>query len=113
MFYPIKLDKERNLRYGMKAIDLIEKKFGKPVMQIQGMQDGNMTMDAYATVIWAGLVHEDPDLTPEKVMDLVDGFSSLPAVTVKMWEALNAAFGAGAEDVQKNGKQAAKAKNIA
>ena len=30
MYYPIQLDKSRNFRYGMKALDLIEKKMGKP-----------------------------------------------------------------------------------
>lgn len=91
-YTPIKLDKNRNLKYGMKAISLIEKKFDKPIMAIEGIQNGMLTMDEYATLIWAGLVHEDKDLTPEAVMDLVDEYSSLREVSKDMWKALNDVF---------------------
>jgi hypothetical protein len=91
-YYTINLDKARNLKYGMRAIDLIEKKFKKPVMQIEGLQSGVLSMDDYATLIWAGLVHEDKDLTPEKVMDLIDEHSSLTVVSKEMWVAFNEAF---------------------
>lgn len=111
MFYPIKLDKERNFRFGMRAINLIEKKFEQPIMQIPGMKDGTLTMEQYATVMWAGLAHEDSDLTPDKVMDLVDEYSSLPEATEVMWKALNSAF--AEEGKQKNGQKAAEVKNSA
>jgi 3-oxoacyl-(acyl-carrier-protein) synthase len=100
-YYPIKLDKERNLRYGMKAISLIEKKFKKPVMKIEGMQNPeSFTMEDYATIIWAGLVHEDDKLTPNKVMELIDEYSSMYDVTKQMWEAFNEAF----KDEETDGK---------
>ncbi|KAF5047422.1 hypothetical protein DSECCO2_460530 [anaerobic digester metagenome] len=98
-YYPIKLDKERNLKFGMRAIDRIEKKYGKPMMEIEGLQDGLLTMEKTATIIWAGLVHEDNTLTPEIVMDLIDEYSSIPEVTKEMWKALNSVF--GAEEVEK------------
>lgn len=91
MFYPIQLDKTRNLRYGMKAISLIEKKFKKPIGKIDM---DNLTMEDAATIIWAGLVHEDDKLTPNKVMDLVDEYSNLKEVTKAMTEAIDEAFGA-------------------
>lgn len=94
-YYPIELDKMRNFRYGMKALHLIEKKLGKPVAKID-ME--NLTMEDAAVIIWAGLQHEDKDLTPEKVMDLVDEYSSLPAVMQAMGEAFAAAFGADAPE---------------
>jgi hypothetical protein len=103
-YYPIKLDKERNLRYGMKAISLIEKKFKKPIMKIEGMQNPELfTMEDYATIIWAGLVHEDDKLTPNKVMELIDEYSSMYEVTKQMWEAFNASFeGEDAEKIKGN-----------
>jgi hypothetical protein len=55
-FTPIKLDKMRNLRYGMKAISLVEKKLGQPIGKIDM---DNMTMEDTATLIWAGLVEEE------------------------------------------------------
>ena len=96
-YFPIELDKSRNIKFGMKAIDLIEKKYKKPIMQIEGIQNGQLTMNDYATIIWAGLYHEDNKLTPDKVMDLVDKHSSLPEVSKTMWEALNSVFGADEE----------------
>mgnify|MGYP001260785912 CR=1 FL=1 len=100
-YYPIELDKVRNLKYGMRAIDLIEKKFGCPIMAKEGMITGVLTMEEYATVIWAGLVHEDKDLTPDKVMDLIDEHSSLTKVTQDMWEAFNAAYETEKEEEEK------------
>ena len=101
-FYPIQLDKMRNFKYGMKALHLIEKKLGKPIAKID-ME--NLTMEDAATLIWAGLQHEDKDLTPDKVMDLVDEYSSLPAVMQAMGEAFAAAFGA---DVSEEPEEEAK-----
>lgn len=99
-YHPIKLDKVRNFKYGMKAIDLIEKKYKKPIMEIEGITNGIMTMEDYATLIWAGLVHEDDKLTPEKVMDLVDEYSNIREVSKVMWEALNDVFKVDDEEVE-------------
>jgi len=94
-YYPIQLDKVRNFRYGMKALHLIEKKLKKPISKID-ME--NLTMEETAIIIWAGLHHEDKDLTPDKVMDLVDEYSNIPAVMQAMGEAFAAAFGADAPE---------------
>ena len=91
-YYPIELDRERTLKYGMRAIDLIEKKFKKPIMKIEGMQDGSLSMNEYSILIWAGLVHEDRGLTPDKVMDLIDEHSSLKIISKEMWLAFNEVF---------------------
>ena len=98
-FYPIQLDKMRNFKYGMKALHLIEKKLEKPIAKID-ME--NLTMEDAAVIIWAGLQHEDKDLTPNKVMDLVDEYSNIPAVMQAMGEAFAAAFGADAPEEAKN-----------
>lgn len=92
-YYPIKLDKIRNLKFGMRAIDRIEKKYSKPIMEIEGIQDGLLTMDQTATIIWAGLAHEDNELTSEIVMDLIDEHSNIPEISKEMWKALNSVFG--------------------
>ena len=89
-YYPIELDKVRNFRYGMRAISLVEKKFKKPMAKIDM---DNLTMEDAATLIWAGLQHEDKSLTPDKVMDLVDDHSTLPKVMETLTEALMGAFG--------------------
>ena len=100
MFFPVKLDKMRNFRYGMKAISLIEKKLGKPIGKVD-ME--NLTMEDTAVMIWAGLVHEDKDLTLEKVMDLVDEYSDVQTVLETMGKAFQGAFNQGkAEKKEKN-----------
>ncbi len=93
-YYPIQLDKSRNFRYGMKALSLIEKKLKKPIAKIDM---DNMSIEDMATFVWAGLVHEDRDLTPDKVMDLIDAHSNLAAVMQAMGEAFQGAFGAADE----------------
>lgn len=100
-YHPIQLDKVRNFKYGMRALSLVEKKFKKPINKVDM---DNMTMEEAAVMIWAGLVHEDKSLTPEKVMDLVDDHSSLPEVMRQLTEAINASFGAGAVEEEETGK---------
>lgn len=98
-YYPIELDKVRNFRYGMRAISLIEKKFKKPVSKIDM---DSLTMEETATIIWAGLQHEDRELTPDKIMDLIDEHSNLPTVMKAMNEAFQGAFGVGEIEEGKN-----------
>lgn len=97
-YYPIELDKERSFKFGMKAIDKIEKKFKKSIMKIEGMKDGTLTMQEYATLFHAGLMHEDKDLTPDKVMDLIDEYSTLGKVSKVFWDAFNEEFKIGDEE---------------
>lgn len=89
-YTPIQLDKSRNFRYGMKAISLIEKKLKTSIAK---MNFDELSMEDTATVIWAGLVHEDKGLTPDKVMDLVDEHSDIQTVLEVMGEAFSSAFG--------------------
>ena len=89
-YTPIILDKTRNFRYGMKAISLVEKKIGCSMGKIDFE---NMTMEDTAILLWAGLVHEDNKLTPDKVMELIDEHSNITEAAKVMGEALNAAFG--------------------
>jgi len=98
-YTPIELDKVRNFRYGMRAISLIEKKFKKPVSKIDM---DSLTMEETATIIWAGLQHEDSNLTPDKVMDLIDEHSNLLTVMKAMNEAFQGAFGVGEIEEGKN-----------
>ena len=94
MFTPIKLDKVRNLRYGMKAISLIEKSLNTSVSKIDFNE---LRMEDAATIIWAGLYHEDNDLTPDKVMDLVDEHSNIQTAIETMGEAFQSSFSGGSE----------------
>lgn len=92
MYTPIQLDKIRNFRYGMKAFSLIEKTL--ELKSISHLDFDNMSMTETATIIWAGLVHEDANLTVDKVIDLVDEYSSIMEVAEVMAKAMNESLGA-------------------
>lgn len=89
-FIPLVLDKTRNLRYGMVALTRIEKKIGKPFASINFDE---ITYSEVADILWAGMVHEDQELTPEKVAELIDEYSDIPTALVAMGEAMQEAFG--------------------
>jgi hypothetical protein len=89
-FVPIQLDKMRNLRYGMKALSKIEDSLNTPLAKI----DMNcMTQRQLATFIWAGLEHEDKELTPDSVMDLIDDYSDIQVVADLLTKAITASMG--------------------
>lgn len=92
MYTQIQLDKARNLRYGMKSISLIEKTLDKNIMNLDLE---NLSMTDTATIIWAGLYHEDKDLTVDIVMDLIDDHSNLTLACELMAKAFGEAFNNG------------------
>lgn len=66
--YILNLDKPRKLKFGFKASRLIREKFGdKDFRDISKFH-----VDEMPTVAWAGLVWEDPNLSVEKVEELLD-----------------------------------------
>lgn len=62
------LDKPRELRYGFKAIRKIRQKFGNK--KLEDLM--KMNVDEAPVLAWAGLTHDDPKLTVEKVEQLLD-----------------------------------------
>lgn len=105
MFHTIQLDKPRNIKFGMKAIKTIEAKHKKPISNIDM---NNFTMEDTAYFIWAGLQHEDKDLTPNMVMDLIDEHLTIKEMYDAVTAAMEQAFGkekkedADADDSEKN-----------
>jgi hypothetical protein len=108
MFTPIQLDKARNLRYGMKAIHLIEKHLKSNISKIDLE---NLTMEQLAVILWAGLQHEDSALSPERVMDLVDDHGGVNYAVEIMGQAFAESFGGG-DSTEKNVQTAAKQKRL-
>lgn len=94
----IELDRPRNLRYGMNALVKIEEMIGRPISKLDL---DNISIKDMRTIIYAGLFHEDKNLSPEKVGELIDEFSDINTVAEKLGEAMTAAFGT------KNAKRAA------
>lgn len=90
VYMPFQLDKMRNFRYGMKALELIEDTLGMPISKVDF---NSLTMKQLKVVIWAGLVHEDQSLKPDDVFELIDEYSDLDTVTGSMAKAIEEAFG--------------------
>lgn len=100
----IKLDRERELKLGMRALYNVEKKMGKKISKID-MED--IGIEEMAVLLWAGLQSDDKSLTVEKVLDLVDQYATLQDVGAAIGKALEEAFGYADEDDEKNGMTAA------
>ena len=89
----IKMDKERNLKYGMNAVIKLEKDLG---MSITEMQEG-MSMENLVKIAFYGLKWEDKKLTIEDVGDLMDSaiehYETFDEVIKLIMEAFTATFG--------------------
>ena len=86
----IELDKPRTLRYGMNALIKIEELTGKNLTKLDL---DNISIKDLRTIAYAGLFHEDKNLTPEKCADLIDEYSDITTIAGKLGEAMTLAFG--------------------
>lgn len=86
----IELDKARNLRYGMNALCTIEEIIGKP---ISALNLNSLSMKELRAILYAGLVYEDKTLTEESVGALIDDYSNIKDISIKLGEAFTLAFG--------------------
>ena len=65
----VKLDRPRKLKYDFKAMRLIEKETSKNMLNPKIWQEMNAT--DLSIFVWAGLKHEDPNLTVEHVEEML------------------------------------------
>lgn len=79
----IELDRERHLKFDLNAACQIEEHTGKNYFKMLG--DGLTASDLRA-VLWAGLVHEDADLTIEQIGAMIH-----PGKVVTLMEAISEA----------------------
>lgn len=96
-YVEVTLDKKRRLKFDLNALSELEDALGKPVTQLN---DGTVGMRELRAMVWAGLLHEDPDLTLRDTGELID-LERIEEITEKVTEALTAAFPQGGG---KNGK---------
>jgi hypothetical protein len=89
MFTLYQLDKARNLRFTTKALALIEKKLN---IKLTKLDQENIGINEMIVILWAGLQHEDPSLTTDKVMDLIDEYSSIEEASEKIAEGFENSF---------------------
>ena len=70
-YVQIHLDRPRNLRFDINAFADAESLMGGSVLEILGNETGLLRFSVQRALIWAGLKHEDPSLTPQKVGSLM------------------------------------------
>lgn len=85
----IKLDKQRNLRYPLKALLECEEYFNVPYTQFKPQE---WKLKDIVFLLTVGLKEEDPEITEEKVIELIDEAESLEYIFNKIAEAWTLAF---------------------
>lgn len=81
----IMLDRERTLKFDLNAFATLEEKHGSVQVAMEKMSQGNMA--AFRTMLWCGLVHEDPELTEQQVGSMVD-MAALKEISEKIDQAM-------------------------
>lgn len=78
----IKLDKVRTLRFPLMSIIKLKKERG---IQLSDLQDEEKAQDfeVILGIAWAGLIHEDPELTFEEAGNIID-LSDLQELSEKL-----------------------------
>lgn len=95
-YVTVSLDKLRNLKFTTNALAELEDTLGQPVTQLNAETVGIKTLRA---MLWAGLLHESPDLSITEAGALMDD-GDLSEVSTRLSEALELAF--GSNDKSKN-----------
>lgn len=82
LLVPIELDKTRRLRFDMNALAALEEQ-GVNLFDDDVLSDLAKVIKSPRNIrlfVWAGLLHEDPELTPQQVGALIAGDGFLPAM---------------------------------
>ena len=98
-YVDVELDRPRRLKYNMNALAELEDVLGKPMTQFSAENVGIKELRA---LVWAGLLHESPDLTLREAGDLID-LDHLEEIVKKVSEALALAFPQGGQKNAKGG----------
>lgn len=83
----IELDKKRNLHYNLNSLELLEDLTGKSVNEL----NAKLEMKTIKVLVYAGLVHEDKELTLDEVGEMI-GLEDIERVSIaigKAFEGLN------------------------
>lgn len=89
-FTVIELDKHRNLRFGYKALMLLEDMMG---CSLKDINFKSLTLKDISIILYCGLVHEDESLSIDKVIDLLDEQEDITLISNKIADAISNSFG--------------------
>lgn len=91
---------ERTIKFTLNAMAELEDRYGS--VEEAFKQLDNNSIKAVRCILWAGLIHEDPDLTEQQVGNLID-----IQYMQKLMTSLGDAFGADMPDADKLTENAA------
>jgi hypothetical protein len=91
------LDKERTLRLTSNSIVKVEKELGFPITKLN---EDTLGFEAIRALLWAGLLHEIKDLTPDEAGDLMDK-GDFEEISERISEALTLVFQKGSNQTGK------------
>lgn len=100
---PVQLDRMRALRFDFNALCLLEDSLGVTIFDIGKKLSGKVRLKDLRTIIHAGLIHEDAQLTPEDVGRMLS-LTDMGDVARAVREAFEAAF-SGAAQARANEKK--------
>lgn len=92
-----KLDQDRSLKLGFRGIARLEKVFNANVDQWNLKE---LSFEQVAEILAEALRLELPDITADKVMDLIDDYSDINTAIKKTFECIKETFGKNAEPVE-------------
>ncbi len=91
----IKLDKERHLRFAMRGMVEFDNRTGRNALKGLNLKD--LSLEDTGLLLWCCLLHEDPTLELDSVLNMVDLSNLLEiveAITTCLNQSLNSAKGA-------------------
>lgn len=93
IYTTVKLDKNRNIVLGFKAMQEFKNITGKSLTKLD-FEDENLEVEEIVPVIfYAGLKHEDKELTVEKVTELLDEHLGIKGAIALIPKIMEDAFG--------------------
>lgn len=94
IYTPITLDKNRNVVLGFRAMQEFKNITGKSLTKINFEDDKSYDIEEIIPAIfYAGLVHEDKELTLEKVTQLIDEHLGIKGAVALIPKIMQDAFG--------------------
>ena len=90
--FNVKLDKSRTLKFTNRAAFELEAELGMPVVEFLSKGGEGLGVREITKIVWAGLLHSDPSLTVDQVVDMIP-LSNYASVAEVAFKALTAGFG--------------------
>lgn len=94
IYTPVKLDKNRNILLGFKALQEFKNITGKSLTKINFEDENSFDIEEIVPAIfYSGLKHEDRELTLDKVISLIDEHLGIKGAIELIPQIMKDAFG--------------------